>query len=271
MCNKRTVESLVKAGAFDSLGHTRRGLVAVHAEAIDAVLETKRAEAIGQFDLFGGGEDGAPALGFELAIPVGEWEKSVLLAAERDMLGLYVSDHPLMGVEHVLAQVSDVSVAGLMADEDRADGSIVTIAGLVSGLQRKMTKQGNPWAIATIEDLEGAIDVMFFPATYTLVATQLVEDAVVVVRGRLDKREEAPRLVAHGDDPARPHGGRAGSDRHQHAGGPVHPARGRPAQGCAREPPRRDPRAPPAPVGREDHGPAARRPAAGLGQPGAVR
>ncbi|HYN75536.1 MAG TPA: DNA polymerase III subunit alpha [Candidatus Limnocylindria bacterium] len=196
VCNKRTVESLIKAGAFDSLGHTRRGLTAVHAEAIDAVLETKRAEAIGQFDLFGGGDDGAPALGFELAIPVGEWDKTVLLAAERDMLGLYVSDHPLMGVEHVLAQVADVSVAGLMADEDRADGSIVTIAGLVSGLQRKMTKKGNPWAIATIEDLEGAIDVMFFPQTYTLVATQLVEDAVVVVRGRLDKREEVPRLVA---------------------------------------------------------------------------
>jgi DNA polymerase-3 subunit alpha len=168
----------------------------VHAEAIDAVLETKRAEAIGQFDLFGGGEDGAPALGFELAIPVGEWEKSVLLAAERDMLGLYVSDHPLMGVEHVLAQVADLSIAALMADEDRADNSVVTIAGLVSGLQRKMTKQGNPWAIATIEDLEGAIDVMFFPASYTLVATQLVEDAVVVVRGRLDKREDTPRLVA---------------------------------------------------------------------------
>ncbi len=120
----------------------------------------------------------------------------LLLPAERDMLGLYVSDHPLMGVEHILAQVSDVSVAGLLIDEDRSDGSIVTIAGLVSGLQRKMTKQGNPWAIATIEDLEGAIDVMFFPATYTLVATQLVEDAVVVVRGRLDKREETPRLVA---------------------------------------------------------------------------
>ncbi len=196
VCNKRTVESLIKAGAFDSLGHTRRGLTAVHAEAIDAVLDTKRAEAVGQFDLFGGGEEGAPALGFELEIPVGEWDKTVLLQAERDMLGLYVSDHPLTGVEHVLRQASDVSIANLLLDEARGDGAVVTIAGLVSGLQRKMTKQGNAWAIATIEDLEGAIDVMFFPASYTAVATQLVEDAVVVVRGRLDKREDTPRLVA---------------------------------------------------------------------------
>ncbi len=196
VCNKRTVESLIKAGAFDSLGHTRRGLTVIHAEAIDAVLETKRAEAVGQFDLFGGGEEGAPALGFELDIPVGEWDKTVLLQAERDMLGLYVSDHPLTGVEHVLSQSSDVSIANLLLDEGRGDGAVVTIAGLVSGLQRKMTKQGNPWAIATIEDLEGAIDVMFFPASYTAVATQLVEDAVVVVRGRLDKREDTPRLVA---------------------------------------------------------------------------
>ncbi len=195
VCNKRTVESLVKAGAFDGLGHTRRGLVAVHAEAIDAVLETKRAEAIGQFDLFGGGEEGAPALGLELSIPLGEWDKTVLLQAEREMLGLYVSDHPLLGVEHVLAQSSDVTIARLLSDEDRPDGAVVTIAGLVSGLQRKTTKQGNPWAIATIEDLEGAIDVMFFPRDYNQVATRLVEDAVVVVKGRLDRREDAAKLI----------------------------------------------------------------------------
>ena len=92
----------------------------------------------------------------------------MLLAFEREMLGLYVSDHPLLGVEHVLAQVADVSVAGLMIDEDRPDGAIVTIAGSWFRPQRQVTKQGNPWAIATIEDLDGAIDVMFFPATYTL-------------------------------------------------------------------------------------------------------
>ncbi|HEY5030915.1 MAG TPA: DNA polymerase III subunit alpha, partial [Actinomycetes bacterium] len=199
-CNKRTVESLIKAGAFDSLGHTRRGLTAVHSDAIDAFMETKRNEAIGQFDLFSMGDAAAGGAPSDVVvtppIPVGEWDKTALLAAERDMLGLYVSDHPLFGVEHVLAAAADCSISQLTADDERPDGQMVTVAGLISGLQRKITKQGSPWAIATLEDLEGVIDVMVFPQTYQLVATQLVEDAVVVVRGRLDKREDQPKLIA---------------------------------------------------------------------------
>ena len=197
VCNKRVIESLVKAGAFDSLGHTRRGLITVHVEAVDLVLETKRAEAIGQFDLFGSSDDSeTAAFTSELTIPVGEWEKSTLLTHERDMLGLYVSDHPLFGVEHVLAANSDCSVAELMADGERSDGSTVTVGGLITGLQRKVTKQGNAWAIATLEDLEGAIEAMFFPATYNLVAPHLHEDRIVLVRGRLDRREDVPKLIA---------------------------------------------------------------------------
>ncbi len=197
VCNKRVIESLIKAGAFDSLGHSRRGLVAVHAEAVDAVLETKRAESIGQFDLFGSSDDSeANGFGVDLTIPVGDWDKTTLLAHEREMLGLYVSDHPLLGVEHVLAAAVDCSVAELMADNERSDGSTVSVGGLVTGLQRKVTKQGNAWAIATLEDLEGAIEVMFFPTTYQVVAPHLLEDRIVVVRGRLDRREEVPKLVA---------------------------------------------------------------------------
>jgi DNA polymerase-3 subunit alpha len=202
VCNKRVIESLVKAGAFDSLGHTRRGLITIHVEAVDLVLETKRAEAIGQFDLFGSSDDSeTAAFTSELTIPVGEWEKSTLLTHERDMLGLYVSDHPLFGVEHVLAASSDCSVAELMADGERADGSTVTVGGLITGLQRKVTKQGNAWAIATLEDLEGAIEAMFFPATYNLVAPHLHEDRIVLVRGRIDRREDVPDR--HGNDFAR--------------------------------------------------------------------
>jgi DNA polymerase III subunit alpha len=194
-CNKRTVESLIKAGAFDSLGHTRRGLTTVFEQAIDDVIDIKRNEAIGQDSLFGGDaqqSDGA----FEIKVPVGEWDKTTLLAAEREMLGLYVSDHPLFGLEHMLATVADCSIARLTSDDERGDGQVVTVAGLIAGLQRKVTKQGSPWAIATLEDLDGVIDVMIFPQTYQLVSTQLVEDAVVVVRGRLDKREDQPKLVA---------------------------------------------------------------------------
>jgi len=197
-CNKKVVESLIKAGAFDSLGHTRRGLLQIHAEALDACLETKRAEAIGQFDLFGSGtEDAMTATGggFSVVIPVGEWEKAVLLGYEREMLGLYVSDHPLLGVEHVLAAAADATIAGLTG-EGLPDGEVVTVGGILSTLARKVTKQGAPWAAATLEDLEGAIEVLFFPQTYAQYGVHLAEDAVVVVRGRLDKREDVPRLVA---------------------------------------------------------------------------
>jgi DNA polymerase-3 subunit alpha len=199
VCNKKTIESLVKAGAFDSLGHTRRGLLAVHADAIDAFVDTKRNEAIGQFDLFGAGadgDDGGAGATVTPPIPVGEWDKTALLAYEREMLGLYVSDHPLFGIEHVLSSASDCSIATLTGSDDRPDGAVVTLGGLITGLQRKMTKRGDPWAIATLEDLEGAIDVMFFPSTYQLVATSLAEDAVVLVKGRLDRREDTPKVVA---------------------------------------------------------------------------
>ncbi|MFE6029113.1 DNA polymerase III subunit alpha [Streptomyces niveus] len=199
VCNKRTVESLIKAGAFDELGHTRKGLVAHHEPLIDNVVQIKRKEAEGQFDLFGGdGEpDASTGSGFGLDVEFSdlEWDKSYLLAQEREMLGLYVSDHPLLGIEHVLSERSDASISQLTGGE-HADGAVVTIGGIISGLQRKMTKQGNAWAIATVEDLAGSLDCMFFPATYQLVATQLVEDTVVFVKGRLDKREDIPRLVA---------------------------------------------------------------------------
>jgi DNA polymerase-3 subunit alpha len=162
---------------------------------------TKRNEAVGQFDLFSvddPGADDAEALDPVAVppIPLGEWDKTALLAAEREMLGLYVSDHPLLGLEHVLAAAADCTVARLTSDDERPDGQIVTVAGLISGLQRKVTKQGSPWAIASLEDLDGVIDVMVFPQTYQLVATQLVEDAIVVVKGRVDRREDQPKLVA---------------------------------------------------------------------------
>ncbi|NDH38651.1 MAG: DNA polymerase III subunit alpha, partial [Actinobacteria bacterium] len=159
VCNKKTIESLIKAGAFDSLGDTRKGLMAVHLEAIEAISETKRAESIGQFDLFGGNESQGVISGVVLDIPKDEWEKSLALSYEREMLGLYVSDHPLLGVEHVLKSVRDVPVSQIY-DEQVAHESIFTIAGLITSVQRKVSRQGSNWAIVTVEDLEGAIDVL---------------------------------------------------------------------------------------------------------------
>ena len=197
VCNKKTIESLIKAGAFDSLGATRRGLMMVYLEAIDSVSEAKRAEAIGQFDLFGSvpGEESSSVTGVELDIPSGEWEKSLLLSYEREMLGLYVSDHPLLGIEHVLRAAVDMPLSQI-AEDSVAHEQVVNIGGLITQIQRKVSKQGNSWAIVSIEDLEGAVDVLFFAGTYQTHALNLIEDRVIVVRGRIDKREEAPRITA---------------------------------------------------------------------------
>ena len=198
VCNKRTIESLIKAGAFDSLAPSRRALLLVHEQAVDAVVGVKRREAEGQFDLFadfGGGDDAG--LSFSVEVPdVPEWDKKQRLAFEREMLGLYVSDHPLSGLEHVLAAAGDCSIATLNADEQRADGSMVTVCGLVTGLQRKMSKNGNPWAAVTLEDIDGAVEIMFFGETYLAYSTVLAEDAVITVRGRVRRRDETMQLQA---------------------------------------------------------------------------
>jgi DNA polymerase III subunit alpha len=189
VCNKRVLESLIKAGAFDSLGHTRKGLVQVHEQVVEAAIEVKRAEAVGQFDLFGGLTHEAEVFIPQEEISIAEWEKSILLAHERDMLGLYVSDHPLQGLEQLLAQLTDRSIASLLTDE-RVDSTVANIGGLVTSVQRKTTKQGSAWAICTVEDLEGSVDVMVFPQTYQGASTMLVEDTVVVVRGRIDRSDD---------------------------------------------------------------------------------
>jgi DNA polymerase-3 subunit alpha len=199
VCNKRTIESLIKAGAFDSLGHPRRALLVVHEQAVDSVISVKRKEAEGQFDLFagfGGAEEDA-AMTFAVDVPdLPDWDKKQRLAFEREMLGLYVSDHPLSGLEHVLARAADTSIAALMADEGRQDGSTVTVAGLLTSVQRKMSKNGNPWAAVTVEDLEGAVEVMFFGETYLAYSTILAEDQVVTLRGRVRRRDDQMQLQA---------------------------------------------------------------------------
>ncbi len=210
VCNKRVIESLAKAGAFDSFSHPRKGLVLIHEQAVDSVIDLKRNEAIGQDSLFGGDEQAEAA--FEVAIPDAEWDKKTQLNFEREMLGLYVSDHPLLGIEHIIANGTDISVAELMAagedgdDEEgdrppvpqggRNDGQIVKIGGILSGVTRKVTKKGDAWAAATLEDLGGAIEVLFFPNSYQLYATAIADDAIVIVKGKVDKRDDVPKLIA---------------------------------------------------------------------------
>ncbi len=197
VCNKRTIESLIKAGAFDSLGDPRRGLIEVHERYVDAVVDDKRKEDQGQDSLFGGfGDDSGIEMAVLPGIPQVEWDKRGKLAFEREMLGLYVSDHPLFGLEHLLARVADCAISAVTADDTRPEGSTVTIAGMISSVQRKVTRNGSQWAIVSVEDLSGAIDALFFPQIYTAVGHALTEDAVVVVRGRLNRRDEVPTIYA---------------------------------------------------------------------------
>ncbi len=197
VCNKRVLESLCKAGAFDSLGYSRRGLVAVHEEAADQYLDLKRNEAMGQDSLFGELDDDAFS-SVSVQVPaLPEWDKRTLLAHERDMLGLYVSDHPLNGLEHVLASSSDVTVGQLLTDEQYTEGAVVIVAGLITSVVRKTTKKSDPYAVVTVEDLEGALQVMVFPAAYQTTSAVLIEDSVVLVKGRVRREgDDGVKLMA---------------------------------------------------------------------------
>jgi DNA polymerase-3 subunit alpha len=190
--NKRAVESLIKAGAFDSLGHTRKGLTSVHEDAIDSVIPVKKAEAHGQDSLFGGmdsAEEEGPSFGLDFKIGEGEWPRRQLLATEREMLGLYVSAHPLDGAEHILSVHRDTTISELL-NSGRTEGT-VKLSGLITGIERRMTKQGNAWAIVHLADRDGQIEVLFFPAAYQLVVGALMEDNVISVQGRINDRDGA--------------------------------------------------------------------------------
>ncbi|WP_370692350.1 OB-fold nucleic acid binding domain-containing protein [Nocardioides sp.] len=206
VCNKRVLESLIKAGAFDEMKLKRRALVAIHETAVDQYVDIKRNEAIGQDSLFAGlddEDDGLAGFGIDVTVPdIDEWDKMTLLGHERDMLGLYVSDHPLLGLEHVLSQGTDCTIGQLMLDEERTDGSPITISGLVTSVQRKITKRGDAWAMITLEDLDGAIDVLLFPSSYQLASPLLQEDAILTVKGRLSKSKDQPEI--HGQEVSMP-------------------------------------------------------------------
>ncbi|MBE1470242.1 DNA polymerase III subunit alpha [Kibdelosporangium phytohabitans] len=196
-CNKRVLESLIKAGAFDSFEHPRKALFDVHEEAVDAVVGLKRRQAMGQFDLFGSTQDESDSSPLaHLRFTDDEWPRKQLLGLEREMLGLYVSAHPLDGADHVLRRHAPKPIAALLANPPR-EGEVV-IAGMISSLERRVNKKGESWAIAAVEDLDAAIEVLFFPKSYSVLAADLLEDAVVLVKGRVNWRED--KMSVFGSD-----------------------------------------------------------------------
>jgi DNA polymerase-3 subunit alpha len=201
--NKRAVESLIKAGAFDSLGHGRKGLLGVFEHITDTTLTRRRERERGVMSLFGdwgdGGDETAdPGFDERTPVPDVEFDKTDKLRHEKEMLGLYVSDHPLFGVEAALRRKVEHSIGDLA---DMSDGATVNIGGVITGLTRKFTKKGDQMAVFVLEDLEANIEVTLFPRTLQEHGHKLVDDLVVAVRGRLDRRDESRiNLICQGVD-----------------------------------------------------------------------
>ncbi len=198
VANKRTIESLVKAGGFDSLGATRRGMVEIHEAAVESAVKIKRDEEHGNvgFD-FDSLFDDLQAT--EQVPDRPEWSKKEKLAFERDMLGLYVSDHPLAGLELPLAMHASTTIADLIASEHTQDGDTVTVAGLITSVQHRTAKKsGNQYGMIQVEDFGGEITAMFMGKAYQEFASALVNDSIVVVRGRVSTRDDGMNLHAFG-------------------------------------------------------------------------
>ena len=197
-CNKRITESLIKAGAFDSLGHPRKGLMLISEDAVDSVLTTKKAADKGQFDLFaalGGSDEGAGPSPFALEIPDEHWDRKHELTLEREMLGLYVSGHPLDGFEEALAQQTNMPLTQVVAGEVHNKQEMV-IGGIISSVDRRFSKKdGSPWAIVTIEDHNGAsVEILAFNKVYSLVAPQIVEDNIILAKVHVSIRDDRTSL-----------------------------------------------------------------------------
>ncbi|HWI31816.1 MAG TPA: DNA polymerase III subunit alpha [Microbacterium sp.] len=196
VANKRTVESLIKAGAFDSLGATRRALMEIHEDATEQAVLDKRREANGEvgFDFDSLWDEPTQTT----KVPDRpEWTKKDKLAFEREMLGLYVSDHPLAGLEVALAKHASTSIHDLLTSDDLQDGDQVTVAGLITSVQHRVAKSsGNPYGMITVEDFNGEITVMFMGKTYTEFQPLLQSDAILVVRGRVSRRDDGMNLHA---------------------------------------------------------------------------
>ena len=193
--NKRTIESLIKGGGFDALGHPRRGLLTVFEHIIDTTVKRRREREKGVMSLFGDWGDGeadssgdGDSFTERTPIPDLHFDKSEQLRFEKEMLGLYVSDHPLFGVEGALKRKVEHALIDLPNMED---GTPVVVGGVITNLARKFTKKGDQMAVFLLEDLDASIEVTIFPRTLAEQGHKLEDDLIVSVKGRLDRRDES--------------------------------------------------------------------------------
>ena len=195
--NKRTLENFIKAGALDSLGGTRKQLMMVYAQVMDDVNLEKKSSVEGQMTLFDMmGEEEKQE--YELKLPdVGEYDREVLLGFEKEVLGIYISGHPLEEYEKTWRKNISAVTSDFYPDEDTgyprvADGSKQTIGGMITEKTIKYTKQNKTMAFLTIEDLVGTVEVVVFPRDYEQNVSVMQEDAKVFIRGRVSAEDDRP-------------------------------------------------------------------------------
>ncbi|HZD58866.1 MAG TPA: DNA polymerase III subunit alpha, partial [Anaerolineae bacterium] len=195
--NKRTIESLIKGGAFDSCKVSRRQLLLTYEKAVDLGVRSQKDKAAGQFTIFdlGGegdsGDTAAPNDPIDEIVP--EFDKQELLAYEKEMLGLYVSDHPLLGIKDALVNQTEYSTTEL---KEQKDGTVAWIGGIITKITKLTTKKGDTMLFLNLEDLDGSVEVIVFPATYEKYKELIAEDNIVLVKGRLDVKEDELKVIS---------------------------------------------------------------------------
>jgi DNA polymerase-3 subunit alpha len=193
--NRKTVESLIKAGAFESLGHTRKGLLDVFEKAVAAIIEQRKQSDLGQDSLFGALGDGAHGVDVDMPIPIEEHPKQILLAQEKEMLGLYVSDHPLLGIEGLLNRMTDTAISSL---EQRQPGEVVTVGGMVANHSTRLMKNGGVMAAFDLEDVSGnSVEVLAFPKVFEKYGAAMRPDEILIIKGRVDRDVRDDSIKIH--------------------------------------------------------------------------
>jgi DNA polymerase-3 subunit alpha len=187
MANKRVLEALIRSGAFDSTGDPRRGMIEVLPLAMSDGERKRKDKAQGQGDLFGGlgsDEDGGHP---QPTVPQTEWDQTTLLRFEKEALGLYVSAHPLQGLREQLHDEIEVPVTRL---DGASDGAIAWTGGIVANAQKRVSKNGGVWISFRLEDVDGGVECRAWPKVYELFRELLVEDAILKIKGRIERRAE---------------------------------------------------------------------------------
>ena len=190
--NKRAIESMIKAGAFDSMNHERGGLLEVFESVVESIASARRKESEGYVSLFddpGGGSTDRTLVGSQLRVPATELPKAVRMAYEKEMLGNYVTDHPLAGLEEILGCQTDSTFASLV---EVHDGGTVAVAGIVQKVGKKFTRKGELMYILEMEDLEATCEVIVFPQTAEKVGDLIVADKVLASADGWTRRRTLP-------------------------------------------------------------------------------